>query len=134
MVNVGTKLSCGVLLIAALWAGAPCAEAQERSGDPWHFEHERGWRFEHRPGVWSQYYVWWWVNGHVVLLAAPAVRVVQFSNGRYELHGNGITVPYQWVWVQTSPVVAPPPPPAFPPPPSQAPPVGSIPLPPPTSR
>jgi hypothetical protein len=117
VVNVGTKLFCGASLVAVLSVGALAAEVLERGGDPWHFERGQGWRFEHPPGVWSPYYVWWWVNGQVVLLAAPAVHVVQFSSGIYELRGNGITIPYHWVWVRTSPVVAPPPPPSYPPPP-----------------
>jgi hypothetical protein len=66
------------------------------------------------------------VGPRVVLLAAPAVTVVQYPNGRYELRGDGIYVPYEWVWVPTRYVVvpapAPPPygaplPPEFPAPP-----------------
>ncbi len=43
--------------------------------------------------------------------AAP--RVVEYPNGRYELHGDGLTSPYVWVWI---PKPAPEPPPPPPPP------------------
>ena len=41
--------------------------------------------------------------------SAPAqVRVVQYPHGRYELHGDGVTTPYQWVWVAAAePIPAP---------------------------
>ena len=39
--------------------------------EDWHFDRGHGWRFEHRPGFWSPYYVWWWTGGRVVMLAAP---------------------------------------------------------------
>ncbi len=38
-------------------------------------------------------------------VAAPApmvVRVVQYPHGRYELRGDGVTTPYEWVWVVTA--------------------------------
>jgi hypothetical protein len=100
--------------------------------DDWHFERGRGWRFEHRPGVWSPYYVWWWTGGHVVMLAAPAVTVVNYPTGRYELRGDGITVPYYWAWVPAQAYIAAPPPPAVPASPDMAP-VGPPPPPPPTA-
>jgi hypothetical protein len=37
-------------------------------------------------------------------------RVVQYAHGRYELRGDGVSVPYAWVWVPSapaSPVAAP---------------------------
>lgn len=43
--------------------------------------------------------------------SAPAPRysnVVHYPHGRYELRGDGIQVPYQWVWIPNPP----PPPPA----------------------
>lgn len=44
---------------------------------------------------------------------APAYsRVVQYPHGRYQLYGDGVQTPYQWVWIPN-----PPPPPAAPPPP-----------------
>jgi len=95
----------------------------ERRGDgPWRFEHGLGWRFEHRPGIWSPYYLWWWVDGRVVLLPAPTVRMIQYSTGRYELQGDGVSLPYHWVWIAALPPVAPPPPPVAAPPPPPAPP------------
>jgi hypothetical protein len=69
--------------------------------------------------VWSPYYVWWWADQRVVLLAAPTMTVVQYATGRYELRGDGVTVPYYWVWLPAQPVVAAPAPPpvgAAPPP------------------
>jgi hypothetical protein len=41
----------------------------------------------------------------------PAPSVVEYSTGRYELRGDGMSVPYTWVWVPN----APPPPPSAPP-------------------
>jgi hypothetical protein len=42
--------------------------------------------------------------------AAPAAtqgwtgpRVVQYAHGRYELRGDGVTVPWSWVWIPTAP-------------------------------
>jgi len=101
-------------------------EFERRGEGPWRFEHGLGWRFEHRPGTWSPFYLWWWIDGRVVLLPAPAVRVVQYSSGHYELQGDGISVPYHWVWIAALPRVAPPPPPAAsPPPPAPPPPLPS---------
>ena len=37
----------------------------------------------------------------------PEREVVEYSDGRYELRGDGIGVPYRWVWIPK-----PPPPPA----------------------
>ena len=98
--------------------------------DDWHFDRGRGWRFEDRPGVWSPYYVWWWTRGRVVMLATPTVTVVPYPNGRYELRGDGVTVPYFWAWVPAQVYVAPPPPPAAPADAPNMPPVGSPPPPP----
>src|SRR5437867_2419595 len=43
----------------------------------------------------------------------PMPSVVQYPHGRYELRGDGTTVPYTWVWIPNPP---PPPPPAGAPP------------------
>ena len=43
------------------------------------------------------------------MLAAPTVTVVPYPNGRYELRGDGMTVPYYWAWVPAQPYIAPPP-------------------------
>lgn len=46
-------------------------------------------------------------------IPVPQPPVVQYPHGRYELHGDGTSTPYQWVWI---PAVPPPPPPPPPPP------------------
>jgi hypothetical protein len=97
--------------------------------DDWHFDRGRGWRFEHRPGFWSPYYVWWWTGGRVVMLAAPTVTVVTYPTGQYQLRGDGITVPYYWAWVPAQAYLAAPPPPPVPAAPDMAP-AGSPPPPP----
>jgi len=51
----------------------------------------------------------------------PVPRVVEFSTGRYELRGDGLYSPYQWVWVPNPPAA--PPPPA---PPTEAPPPPAV--------
>ena len=38
---------------------------------------------------------------------APLPTVVQYPHGRYELRGDGVTLPYYWVWIPNPP---PPPP------------------------
>jgi hypothetical protein len=77
---------------------------------PWRFERAHGWRYEYRPGFWSPYYSWWWLNNQVVLRAAPTATVVQYPTGRYELRGDGVNVPYYWVWVAAYRGVVPAPP------------------------
>jgi hypothetical protein len=49
----------------------------------------------------------------VVVQPSPVYpTVVQYSHGRYELHGDGVYTPYQWVWIPyTRPLPPPPPPP-----------------------
>jgi hypothetical protein len=48
----------------------------------------------------------------VVVRPAPTYpTVVQYANGRYELHGDGIYTPYQWVWIPNAPLLPPMPPP-----------------------
>lgn len=51
----------------------------------------------------------------------PPPTVVEYATGRYELRGDGVTVPYTWQWVANVPP-PPPPPPAAPPAPVAAPP------------
>lgn len=86
---------------------------------PWHFENRHGWRFEHRPGAWSPFYMWWWIDGRVMLRVAPTTTIISYPNGHYALRGDGVTVPYYWVWV---PAYAAPalPAPSLPPPPPAA--------------
>ena len=110
-------LTLGVLAgasscITAAWAQEHHEGRFERRDERhWRFESRLGWRFEVRPGVWSPYHVWWWVDNRMVLLPAPTVTIVQYPTGYYQLYGNGIAVPYYWVWV---PAISPPPPPAPP--------------------
>lgn len=33
----------------------------------------------------------------------PERDVIQYSDGRYELRGDGISVPYRWVWIPSAP-------------------------------
>ena len=101
------------------WHGHPHVQHRVYHRRPdvhWHFDRGRGWRWAPRPGFWSAPYSWWWVNRQVVLLAAPTVTVVHYPQGRYELRGDGVTVPYHWVWipVQYYAYHAAPPPPAPP--------------------
>jgi len=100
----------------------------ERRG--WAFAPRFGWRYEISPGVWSPYYVWWWSGGQVVLRPVPAVTIVRYPTGYYDLAGDGFNVPYHWVWVSAVPVAVPPPPPAVPGAVPGPPPVASMPAPP----
>jgi Domain of unknown function (DUF4124) len=63
-------------------------------------------------------------SGTVSVAPAPSENVIQYSHGRYELRGDGVSTPYRWVWIPNPP----PPPPAAPAPPgdpsSVAPPPG----------
>lgn len=114
--GVGRRIG-GVVLALGVLAGAssgPTATwAQERREDRyerreehhWGFAPRYGWRFEVRPGVWSPYHVWWWVDNRVVFLPAPTATIVQYPTGSYQLRGNGITVPYHWVWVPAGTIV-----------------------------
>jgi hypothetical protein len=54
-------------------------------------------------------------SGGISVMPAPSTpSVVPFPGGHYELRGDGVTAPYQWVWVPNPPS-APPAPPAAPP-------------------
>lgn len=50
----------------------------------------------------------------VIVVQRPPATVIQYPNGRYELHGDGIYIPYQWIWIPNAAPLppAPPPPPA----------------------
>ncbi len=65
------------------------------------------------------YYQQVYVPTPVVAQAPPYPTVVQYPHGRYELRGDGIQMPYQWVWIPNPPL--PPPPPAAAPAPPSAP-------------
>jgi hypothetical protein len=49
-------------------------------------------------------------SGTVSVAPAPSDNVIQYSHGRYELRGDGVSTPYRWVWIPNPP----PPPPAAP--------------------
>jgi hypothetical protein len=46
--------------------------------------------------------------GGTVSVAPPMPNVIEYPNGRYELRGDGITTPYQWVWIPNPPAGPPP--------------------------
>jgi hypothetical protein len=49
----------------------------------------------------------------VVVTSPAGQRVVNYPSGRYELYGDGASIPYYWVWIPAGAVLpAPPPPPA----------------------
>jgi hypothetical protein len=51
----------------------------------------------------------------VVTQPAGTQRVINYSTGRYELYGDGVSTPYYWVWIPAgSTLPAPPPPPGVP--------------------
>jgi len=42
------------------------------------------------------------------LPAAPArPSVIEFAEGRYELRGDGVSTPYNWVWIPNPPAAPP---------------------------
>jgi len=47
----------------------------------------------------------------VVTAPTPMPSVVEYSTGRYELRGDGVAMPYRWVWIPNAPSA----PPASPP-------------------
>jgi hypothetical protein len=52
-----------------------------------------------------------------VVVTSPAAgqRIVSYPSGRYELYGDGASMPYYWVWVPAGATLpAPPPPPGIP--------------------
>jgi hypothetical protein len=105
---------------------------RQRAAAHWRFERGHGWRFEHRPGFWSPYFVWWVVDGRPVMRPYPTARIVRYQTGYYELVGDGFNVPYYWVWRPTVYATVPPPVPLPPPPPADYPfpPDGAYPPPP----
>ncbi len=49
------------------------------------------------------------------VVVTPPARTATYAGGRYELRGNGTTVPYYWVWIPAGAnPPAPPPPPSVP--------------------
>lgn len=60
-------------------------------------------------------------SGDVSTLAPDASSspgVIQYPTGRYELRGDGVVAPYQWVWIPNPPPAPPPQSPAMSPPPA----------------
>jgi hypothetical protein len=106
---------------------------RHRAAAHWRFERGHGWRWENAPGVWSPFFVWWVIDGRPLLRPYPTTRIVRYPNGYYELVGDGITVPFYWVWRPAVVVATPPPVPLPPPPPAEypLPPGGAYPPPPP---
>jgi hypothetical protein len=54
---------------------------RQRAAAYWRFERGRGWRWEHRPGAWSPFFVWWAIDGRPLLRPYPTVRIVRYSTG-----------------------------------------------------
>ena len=38
-------------------------------------------------------------SGTLSIAPAPPDNVIQYSHGRYELRGDGVSTPYRWVWI-----------------------------------
>jgi len=70
-------------------------------------------------------------GGTIALSTPPPMpSVVEYPTGRFELRGDGVVVPYRWVWIPNPPLAPPPPaPPAGPPAAPQAPPASREPEP-----
>ncbi len=64
-----------------------------------------------RPVYYGEVYV---LAPAVIQAPSPYPTVIQYPHGRYELRGDGVRAPYQWVWIPNPP----PPPPVGPPPPA----------------
>ncbi len=147
----GVALVIGLSLATAVPAGADGRRREFRgdSRGPRHFDHHRRHHgFVHRPAF--PFFVGPSLIVDSAVIAAPPVvyapppsyypppsyappaaygspalppvpRVVEFSTGRYELRGDGVYSPYQWVWVPNPPAAPPPPaPPTSAPPPPAA--------------
>jgi len=72
------------------------------------------------------------VGGTLALAPAtpPTPSVIQYPTGRWELRGDGLTIPYRWVWIPNPPAAPPIPPPPSGEPSAPAPPTSSRPEPP----
>jgi hypothetical protein len=73
------------------------------------------------PGAIPDQYAWPSPYDLTMVDAAPPASVlsappepIEYPTGRYELRGDGVTAPYQWVWVPNPPPGPPAPPPAAP--------------------
>ena len=47
-------------------------------------------------------------------MAPPMPSVIEYPTGQYELRGDGMSLPYQWVWIPNPPLGPPPDAPAAP--------------------
>jgi surface antigen len=79
----------------------------------WHRHADHGWRFQSRPGIWSPYYRWWWLDGRAVLALTPHTTIVRYADGYYRLVGDGFITPYYWEWIPYGVFVPPPPLPGY---------------------
>lgn len=132
------KLGVGVLMVLALLSMSAVPSDAWTRGGGWHGGgwHGGGW---HHGCCWGGW--WWpgaFVGGlalgaaiagpypyyeasppviyqdapvYVAPPAPPLQREVVYQNGKYVLYGDGVTQPWQWVWVPAAPVGPPPPPP-----------------------
>ena len=62
------------------------------------------------------------VGGTLALALAtpPTPSVIQYPTGRWELRGDGLTVPYRWVWIPNPPAAPPSEEPSAPAPPTSS--------------
>jgi len=49
------------------------------------------------------------VGGTLALAPPPTPSVIQYPTGRWELRGDGLAIPYRWVWIPNPPTAPPPP-------------------------
>ena len=59
------------------------------------------------PPVYSAPPVYVPVVTHAVPAAPARPSVIEFPEGRYELRGDGMAIPYSWVWIPNPPVAPP---------------------------
>ena len=59
------------------------------------------------PPVYSAPPVYVPVVTHAVPAAPARPSVIEFPEGRYELRGDGMAIPYNWVWIPNPPVAPP---------------------------
>lgn len=76
------------------------------------------------------------VGGAVALAPSPppTPSVIQYPSGRWELRGDGLTIPYRWVWIPNPPTAPPSAPPSGAEPVAPPPPASSRPEPPGNTR
>ncbi len=81
-------------------------------------------RYELRGDGRALAYLWVWVptgttyafappappSTTVVVTGGPVQRTIYYAEGRYQLYGDGVTVPYYWIWIPAGAVPPYPPP------------------------